>query len=172
MTIAWFICQYKQKTGSGGRLIRYCAMDDFNPLIIDQDKGGWADTEVLGSYSIAKVAATDETLAKIADTAGFQRIPRATKLDQLLSTLTLAQRKAIRNIVLNMGYTGADIDSALPDLANVTLGQVLRFMAQRRLKARWDDVAGQIVMDGDYQTCKPIESVDDEVEDVVSVKNG
>jgi hypothetical protein len=40
---------------------------------------------------------------------------------------------------------------------------VLRFMATRRLKPRYDSLLDLIVLDGDEQDCRPVEDVDREV---------
>lgn len=165
MTIAWFICQYKVKAGKSGLLdTRYCAMDDFTPLIITQDGGNWSESEVLGAYAVVKVNASDATLATINGTANFTRIPNHIQLSDTLGDLTTNQRNTLLALLQDMGYTLAEISGALGDnLAgwrNHTLGQVLRFAASRRLKPRWDDVQQQIVLDGILQACRPIDDVD------------
>lgn len=158
MAIAWFITFYKRRAGP--RPIRYCAMDDFTAQI-NADGGTWAESEVLGGYAVVKVNAAAATLTAIAGTAGFQRIPVATTLGTAMSALSNAQRTAIRNRLEAMGYTLGEIQGALgTNLAGVTLGDVLRFAAQRRLKPRYDSVQDQIVLDGDYQPCRPIADVD------------
>ncbi len=161
MPIAWFICSYKRKLNYPSPL-RYCAMDDFTPQIHGEG-GQWSETEVLGSYAIVKVRASDATLATIAGTAGFQRLPIAL-LTEPLSSLTGAQRTAIRNRILAMGYTDAEIITALgANIGQRTLGQVLRFAASQRLQPRYDAVQDLIICDGPVQSCKPIDDVDKEV---------
>ena len=155
--MAWFICSYKLRPDRPDR--RYCAMDDFTAQIT-ADGGAWTESEVLGGYAIVKVRA----LSTIASTAEFQRVPRDLLIDPL-SSLSTAQRRAIRDNLNAMGYTDAEISAALgnTNLNTVTLGQVLRFAASRRLKPRWDDAQQQIVLDGAFQACRPIADVDAEV---------
>lgn len=160
MPIGWFIAPYKRRTDAT-RPTRYCAMDDFTAQITS-DGGAWTESEVLGDCAVVKVDASATTLQTIAGTSGFQRIPLQ-RLDDPLSSLTNAQRNAIRNRVIAMGYTQAEINAALPNLANVTLGQVLRFIATRRLKPRYDSATDTIVLDGEIQTPRSIDSVDAEV---------
>lgn len=162
MSLAWFICGYKIFSLHGGvNNGRVCAMDDFSPQIIGQDGGGWAETEVLGGYAVVKVSASDATLTTIAGTAGFQRIPAHWALTDTLGDLTNPQKNAILSKLNAMGYTNAEINAALPNnWQNVTLGQVLRFAAQRRLTPRYDDVQQQIVLDGALVGCRPVADVD------------
>jgi hypothetical protein len=167
MAIAWFVCQYKVTSGPAGLTNRrYCAMDDFTPQI-NADGGAWSESEVLGGYALVKVRASSGTLTTIGNTATFQRIPTWVSLDQTLESMTSAQRTALLNKIQAMGYTLAEIQAALgTNLAGWrthTLGDLLRFAAQRRLKPRWDDVQKQIVLDGVLQACKPVAQVDAEV---------
>ena len=157
MALAWFLCSYKRRD-RGSLPGRYCAMDDFTPQI-RADGGRWSETEILGDRAIVKVQALVVTLTAIAATAGFRRIP-LDRLDDPLSSLRPAQRTAIRNEITDAGYTLAELNAAIPDLASATLGQVLRFMARRRLKPRYDVGTDAIVLDGPVQVCRTIESVD------------
>jgi hypothetical protein len=167
MAIAWFITTYKISPIKP--MVRYCAMNDFSNLIIDQDGGAWADSEVLGAYAVVKVKASAATLTTIANATGFTRIPNNwIDLSTTLGSLTSTQRTTLLNLAQAMGYTLAEIQGALGStLANWrtrTLGQVLRFVAQRRLQSRWDDVNKQIVLDGDYVTPTSIDDVDAQVQ--------
>ena len=158
MPVGWFICPYKLKSDAE-RPKRYCAMDDFSAAIA-ADGGKWTETEVLGDRAICKVRAAAGTLTTINGTATFRRIPLDI-LDDSLSTLTNGQRTAIKNELLDAGYTLAEINAAVPDLSVVTLRQVLHFFASRRLKPRF--AAGVIIFDGPQVTPRTVESVDGEV---------
>jgi hypothetical protein len=139
-------------------------MDDFTPTIHGEG-GRWTESEVLGSYAVVKVRASQATLDAIAGTAGYFRLPLA-KLDLTLGQLTQQQRTNIRDRILAMGYSQTEINNALgSDWQNVTLRQVLRFMATRRLKPRWDADAEEIKVDGIIQSCRSIESVNKEIPD-------
>ncbi len=162
MALAWFICPYKRRVGAP-RPTRYCAMDDFTAQIYAEN-GAWAETEVLGDVAIVKVHASGITLTTIAGTTGFIRIPNHVALAETLGDLTEGQRNAILNKLQAMGYTLSEIQAALPaNWQNVTLGQVLRFAAKRRLTPRYDSGTDMIICDGVQQTPRPVESVDGEV---------
>jgi predicted Zn-dependent peptidase len=71
--------------------------------------------------------------------------------------LTAAERNAVLNELLSLGYTQQEIDGALPaNWAAVTLEQVLRFASRRRLKPRYDVASDTIVLDGPQQPVKDI----------------
>lgn len=160
MAVAWFICPYKRRNPGQTPAQRYCAMDDFTTQIA-ADGGSWAETEVLGDVALVKVRANAATLTTINAASGFMRIPNHFDLSDTLGDLTAAQRTAILNKLLAMGYTQAEIDAALPaDWTSVTLGQVLRFAARRRKKPRYDAGTDSIVLDGEDQPVRPVADVD------------
>ena len=162
MSIAWFICPYKTKTVMG-RPARYCAMDDFTQQIIYTEGGAWTESEVLGNVAIVKVRASDTTLTTVAQAAGFIRLPKSL-LSEPLSSLTVQQKNIISNKLQAMGYTITELRDALgTDLGSKTLGDVLRFAAKRRLKPRYDQASGQIVLDGPEQPTRSIDDLNDTV---------
>jgi hypothetical protein len=136
-------------------------------LIITQDRGNWSESEVLGGFAIVKVNASDATLATVNAAPNFIRIPNHIQLSEVLGDLTTGQRTILLNVLGNMGYTPSEISVALGiNLAawrTITLGQVLRFAASRRLKPRYDDVQNQIILDGVPVACRPIDDVDTSV---------
>lgn len=159
--MAWFICPMREKPNPDYPVpvSRYCAMDDFT-VLIRADGGEWSETEVLGNAAIVKVRANAATLTAIGAAVGFQRIP-IDVLTQLLSTLSGAQRTAIRNRILAMGYTDAEITAALgANIGQRTLAQVLRFVATKRLRPRWDAVNQLIVVDGPVEIPRAVDAVD------------
>ena len=159
--MAWFVCPYKRQAGA--RPIRYCAMDDFTAQI-EADGGAWCESEVLGNHAIVKVRARATTLAAIAATAGFTRLPKDL-LTSTLSDLTLVQRRVLRDCIEALGYTRTEWQTALGlDLETRTLGDVLRFIATRRKKPRYDAAADTIVLDGPDQACESIERLDGTVQ--------
>ena len=160
MAIAFFLCPYKRSPRTD-KPIRFCAMNDFT-TIIEADGGRWSETEILGDRAIVKVNALAATLTIIAGTPTFRRIPLAA-LDESLSTLTNPQRNAIHAEILDAGYTVAEFNTRFPNLASATLGDVLRFMATRRLKPRYDSGTDTIILDGEIQVCKSIDALDGEV---------
>lgn len=157
MPTAWFICPM-ERVPHPLRVTRRCAMDSFTSAI-RADGGSWAETEVLGQRAVVKVNASAATLTTIAGTAGFTRVPSA-RLDDPLSSLSNGQRNAIRNLILELGYTPAEVAARFPNLSAATVGDVLRFMASRRRKVRHDAATDSIVDDGDVVTPTPVDHVD------------
>jgi hypothetical protein len=164
MPVAWFIATYKRRyTNAGARFpVRYCCMDDYTSLIRG-DGGKWTETEVLGNRAIVKVRASAATLQTINDDLDIRRIP-LTLLNDPLSSLSAGERSAIRDELLDAGYTTEEITVRFPNIANASLGDVLRFMASRRRKPRYIPATDIIVCDGEVMTPRPIESVDAEVQ--------
>ena len=160
MAIAWFVAAYKRRAGV--RIARYCAMDDYT-VLIRGDGGMWSESEILGNRAIVKVKANSpSTFTTIASDPDIRRIP-LDLLDDPLSSLTAGQRTAIRNEVLDCGYTVGEINAAVPDFSVVTLREVLQFMATRRLKPRYVSASDTIVVDGEVQACKSIDTLHAEV---------
>jgi hypothetical protein len=160
MPIAWFICPYKRREGWPGLVpARYCAMDDFTPQII-VDKGAWAESEVLGDRAVVKVRASDATLAVIEAEPGFARLPKS-GLSESLSDRTPGEKQALADLLVAGGYSAKEVREGLgANLGGRTLGDILRFAAQRRLKPRYDAAKDAIVLDGPVQWVRPIDEID------------
>jgi hypothetical protein len=160
MPVSWYICSMvRVEPGPTGRPRRDCALRPYSAQI-RAEGGDWDYTEVLGGAAICKVRASASILSAIAGETGVLRI-NLDRLDRLLSALTSGQRTTLRNRLQAMGYTLAEIQAALgTNLGQRTLGEVLRFAAQRRLTPRWDDVQQQIVLDGAFVPCKAVDTVD------------
>ena len=158
MAVGWFIAPYARVLENRPHPSRYCVMDDYTAQI-RTDGGAWAETEVLGDRAIVKVRASDATLTTIAADVRIRRIP-LNALDNPLSSLTVNQRTAIRNELLDAGYTVAEVNARFPNLANNTLREALTFLATRRRKPRYDSGTDAIILDGAVQSCRSVESVD------------
>lgn len=160
MPIAFYIAPYKRREGQ--RAARYCAMDDFTDQIAASG-GAWAESEVLGDRAVVKVRASAAVLSAINAAPGMVRIPKAA-LQGTLADLTAGQKTALRNLLTDMGYSLAEIQTRFgSDLSAFTLGDVLRFAASRRRKPRYDAQADTIVLDGEVMPCRTIDDVDAEV---------
>ena len=154
--MAWYLVPYK-RTITGPQPGRYCAMDDFTAQI-RADGGDWSETEILGNMAIVKVRASTETLQVL--NAAFTRLP-VDRLKEPLSSLTAGQLTTLRNRVLALGYDLQELRDALgDDLSVLTLKDVLRFMASRRKRPRYDADTDTIILDGRDQACRPVESVE------------
>ncbi len=161
MAIGWYIVPYKRRL-SETFAARYCEMDD-HTVTIKAVGGAWTETEVLGNQAIVKVRATAAVLTLLSEVAGFRRLPKDA-LDDPLSSLSNAAKTAIRNELLDAGYTLAEIQARFgSDLGQYTLRDVLRFFASRRLKPRYDSESDTIILDGPIQPCRDIDSVNGEV---------
>lgn len=158
MALAWFIIPYRRIV-THRVPARECAIETYWELI-KADAGAWSETEVLGNHAIVKVRASVTTLNTIAADVLIMRLPVAA-LDNSLASLTNAQKNAIRNKAEALGYTLAEINARFPnDLGTYTLRDVLRFIASRRRKPRYDSGSDTIVLDGVTVTPTPIEIVD------------
>lgn len=165
MPVGWFLAPYKRGSSPiPGRVIRYCSVDDLTAAI-SADGGYWSETEVLGQAAVVKVRASTATLALVAALPGVSRIPVA-RLDDPLSTLTAQQKTAIRNSVLALGYTMAELRDRFPnDLGTYTLRQLLVFIASRRRKVRYDQATDAIIDDGPDVAVRSVNDVDAAVSD-------
>jgi hypothetical protein len=162
MPVAWYICPYKRRANTF-RPTRYCAMDDFTAQI-KADGGSWAESEVLGNVAVVKVRASAETLTEINAATGFVRLPKDL-LDDPLSSLTTAQKNAIKNKLQSMGYSAAELSDRFPnDIGTYTLRDVLVFSAKRRLRPRYDSNSDTIICDGIEQPTRSIANVDEAVQ--------
>lgn len=159
MAIGWYIVPYKRRQNEP-EPIRYPAIDDYTPQIYGVG-GRWAETEILGNRCLVKVSAPPAALNKL-DTI-FKRIPKD-RLDDNLADLPTTVKNALRNELLDAGYTLAEVRNRFGnDLSQYTLRDVLHFMTSRRLKPRYDAATDTIVCDGPAQPCRSIDSVDTEV---------
>lgn len=159
MPIGWYIAPYNRRD-RGDRVGRYCAMDDFTAEIYGAG-GQWTETEILGNRAIVKVRATTEILQTL--NGVFKRLPKD-RLDDPLSSLSNAAKTALRNELQDQGYTLAEIQARFgSDLGQFTLRDVLRFMASRRRKPRYDAGSDTIILDGEIVPPRPVDDVDAEV---------
>jgi len=157
---AWMLCDYVRRNPGGVPPQRYCRMDDFT-IQIRADGGDWSETEILGNHAIVKVRAEAATLTTINAAPGFLRIPNHVNLNDTLGDLTAGQKQTLLNKAVALGYSLDEIQAALPNnWANVTLRRVLSFLAQRRLKPRYDANTDEIILDGAVQPVRPLEHVD------------
>lgn len=158
MAVGWYIVPYKRDTR--WRAARYPEIDDYTDQI--QAAGGrWAETEVLGNRCLVKVRAPTAVLDALDGV--YKRLPKD-RLDDSLADLPAGVKQALKDEALDMGYSVAELRARFPgDLGDYTLRDVLRFMATRRLKPRYDSETDSIILDGVAQACRRVDSVDTEV---------
>lgn len=159
MPIGWFIVPYKRILPYNGPFLagRYCAMDDYTKQI-KADGGDWREMEILGNRAIVKVQASAETLTVLASV--FKRLPKD-RLDDTLADLPLPVRRALRDEMQDQGYTLQAIQARFgSDMSTFTLRDILRFMASRRRKVRYDANTDELVFDGD-EISLPADKIDE-----------
>lgn len=160
MPIAWYIVPYKRKPFEAGKT-RYCAIDDYTKQIFAEG-GNWTETEILGNRAIVKVKAPVIILTVL--NSKYKRLPK-NRLDDSLSDLPASVKTAIKNEILDMGYTLTEVQNKFGnDIGQFTLRDVLKFMTKRRLKPRYVPETDTIVVDGIIQKCRPLEDVDNQVQ--------
>jgi len=147
MSTAWYLVPYITTLGGIGRAVRVLDIDRFTGQIITAG-GSWAEIEVLGNHALVKVrGVSEQDLDDLNGVPGYTRLPDAWGWDTTLSELTANQRTALRDRIVALGYPLAEIQATLGnDLGQVTLRQVLRFIARRRVSPRWNGSA--VVFDG------------------------
>jgi len=160
MAIGWFIVPYKRRLNAP-RPTRYCAMDDAT-TIIEANGGKWTETEILGDRALVKVRAPSAILETIAQQPNVRRVP-LDRLNDPLSSLPNNVRNALKNEITDAGYTIQEVNASFPNLADHTLGDVLRFMASRRKKPRYDVGTDTFMLDGIDQPCRSVDEVDGEI---------
>jgi hypothetical protein len=158
MPVAWYVVPYTLHPVLPRT--RYPAIDDYTAQI-KAAGGTWSETEILGNQCLVKVRGPVALLQALAGV--YTRLPKD-QLDDSLADLSSAVRSALRDWLQDSGYSLAEIRARFgDDLGSYTLRDVLRFAASRRLKPRWDEGTGEIVLDGEAQACRPVDNVDAEV---------
>lgn len=123
-----------------------------------QLEGQWDCIEILGNRTIVKINTTASNLLLL--NAAYKRIPKD-RLDDTLSSLSNAAKTALRDEILDMGYTLQEINNRFPDgIGNYTLRDALRFMATRRIEPNYDANTDSIVFTGDIVVCGDIDLLD------------
>jgi len=139
---AWRTYMFKKRPS------RTCRISEFRDAIL-ADSGKFRVVEVLGNHAIVKVLATVETLQAIAAADGINRFPKD-QLNDSLSSLTTNQKDFLNTKIQALGYSLSEIrDRFGDDLGSYTLGDVIKFIAKRRKKPRYDIFTDTITADGD-----------------------
>lgn len=103
--MAWYIVPYKIDVSSTEIPIRYCAIDDFTNQL-SAAGGLWGEIEMLGDRAIVKVKAPPVVLDFL--DSRFRRLPK-NKLDDSLADLPPTTRYALRNELIDAGYSTQEI---------------------------------------------------------------
>jgi hypothetical protein len=165
MPFGWYIIPYKRHPILPRT--RYPAIDDYTDVVVAAG-GTWAETEILGNRCLVKVRAPAALLDSLASVPEYKRLPKD-RLDDSLVDLSSQIKRALRDELRDQGYTVAEIHARFgDDLGQYTLRDLLRFMATRRLRPRWNAETDEIILDGPSQGCRPIASVDAEVWDATT----
>jgi hypothetical protein len=156
MAIAWFIVPYTIH-------IPHRTMPDLYPAErelptahladITADGGAWAYTEIRNNRVLMKVRASAATLGRM--TADYKRLPKA-RMDDVLSDVPAGQINALRDELIEQGYTAQEIAQQLgADMGRRPMRDVLGFMTRAWLKPRFDSTAQSVVCDGQPVDCYP-----------------
>lgn len=160
-TVSWWVAPYV-RADEFGRHIRVCKIEQYAAQM-RADGGGYREAEILGNYCLAKVRAGASTVTAMAADVDLQRLPKD-RMDDPLSSLTNQQKTRLRNFVLSLGYTTQEVQARFPnDLGTYTLRDVLRFMATRRLKPRYDKATDTVILDGPVQPVKSPDQLEAEL---------
>ena len=136
--------------------------------VIALDDGDWHETEILhtttpaaggaGGKAVVRVRASISTLADLATV--YRRLPK-NALDDPLSDLSTAAKRALRDELEDSGYTLDEIQARFGNnIGAYTLRQVVEFAASRRQKPRYDAANDRIVCDGVVQACRDIVDIE------------
>lgn len=162
MATGWFFTQYQRWNDPTrpGLIARRHPIWIRHMDAILADGGAFMETDLPRQNVLVKVRASVSTLQAIAADPDVQRLPRDL-LDDPLSTLTTAQRNALRNRLLDMGYTTAELNASLPgNIGSYTLRQVLRFAARRAFHPRYDSATDSIVESSEQFTPASPDQID------------
>jgi hypothetical protein len=169
MANGWFVTIYERKVDPNdpNLIVRAPRISNLFAQQIHLDKsirpegGELRFLEGLGHSCVARVRfVAPALLTTIGQDSEIDRIPGAI-LDDPLSSLTGPQKTRIQQRLLQFGYPIEEIQTRFSsgDLANYTLGDVLRFVLRRRRKVRFDQGTQTIVDDGPEQPVVPIEQL-------------
>ena len=165
--IGWYIVPYEIDTSESApgyplRNSRRIAMCRYNQQIWAAG-GKWHGIEVLGNRAIVKIRAPQAVLNALDGV--FKRFPKD-KFDDSLIDLPVAVKAALKNELLDMGYSLAEIKQRFGnDLGQYTLKDVLLFIARRRLIPRYDKNADETVFDSGTRNCQPLQQVEDRIQE-------
>lgn len=138
MPVAFYVVPYKRRTDIQSDLyLRYLAILDVANITT------WRECEIRGNRAVVKVQAPSIVLTTL--NGLYKRLP-VDSLDTTLSSLSNAAKTAIRDELLDEGFTLAEINAQFPGgVGNFTLGQVVRYAARHRHLFRYDKVADAII---------------------------
>lgn len=158
MPVGWYIVPFRKDEAYAGPLLasQDLAIIDHEAAIIASG-GAFAWVRILGQRAIVKVRASTAVLQTL--NGVYKRLPKNSFNDSL-ADLSGPVKAALRDEALDQGYTLAEIQARFGnDLGQYTLAEVLRFMATRRRKPRYDEGTDTVIEDGDIVTI-PADALD------------
>lgn len=161
MSIAWYIVpRVKETRPDQPQPARLCEIALYTRQILDAG-GKVSCIEVLGNRDIVKVIAPDAILA-ILD-GKYKRLPKD-RLDDSLSDLPVTTKAALKDEILDMGYSIEELREKFSSDLQCTLRDILSFMATRKRQFRRIPETGDYVCDGAILKCHSIEYLDSKVQ--------
>ncbi len=114
------------------------------------------EIEVAGDHALVYVP-NDADAEILRQQTGALALPKMGLADTL-GELTPQERGALRDVLVALGYTTAEIRNRLrtTDLSTARLGELLEFARTRRKTPRLDLETGVIVLDGPNRVCNPL----------------
>lgn len=152
--IAWYIVPYVRDRRIGSpQPSRHCELSLYNKQIWDAG-GKWTCREILGNRAIVKIKAPAAILEMI--DSKYKRLPKD-RLGDSLSDLSSGVKTALKNEILDMGYSLQEIKSKFGNAVSIgqfTLRDVLKFMAKRKREFRYISETDDFVCDGKIKEIK------------------
>ncbi len=170
MAVAWFIVRFNITIFAQAIFTPLPCMAERNSALDEPAllaNGGRFRRIELSDRLIYKISASQGVLDAIAALPGVKLMP-TNRLDDALSTLTVNQRNALKNELLDQGYTQADIDAEFPNLGQATLRQMLKFMSRTKTLPAFDVNTLSVIRSALPEDVVPCEPDVDDVETSVS----
>lgn len=144
----WWLCRYVKSVGEFNKpFVRVSAFELYYHDLV-RDGAKWRYEEIAGNRALVRAEMSDALAQTIAMDVNCLPLP-LNRLDQTLGELSPQARSTLQDLAVEMGYSLTEIRNRLGNnLANVTLGQLLRFLASRRIKPRYNADKTDVVFDG------------------------
>lgn len=148
MATYWWLCRYVKAVGEFNKpFVRVSAFELYYQDLV-KEGAKWSYEEIAGNRCLVKAEMSDSLAQTIALDVHCMPLPLK-RLDQTLGELSPQARSTLQDLAVEMGYTLTEIRNQLGNnLASVTLGQLLRFLASRRIKPRYNAEKTDVVFDG------------------------
>ena len=165
MTLIWLLSPYTRQTSRSTLFYQRVNVMNEYTASIQADGGTWQEVEVLGNHAIIKARYSASAItAALASDIRLYILPTR-NLNTTLADLTEQQKTDLIAKIISLGYTITELRAALGnDIALITFGELLRFIATRRIEPRYDTSANDIVFDGVVVIPESVDALDGRVQ--------